>query len=132
MSGSQSGGSERDVLLFMRDSQSALSKICQNILLKCPLKYPSVRNMMCLDPQNMHKEPDMCLQKIKALIMKFVQDKKLSGGVTAGNICRHIRNVNNKPSVYQRESYFRYQVILAYYFAVHFFLVVFYFIGNTV
>jgi len=43
----------------------------------------------------MHKEPDMCLQKMKALIMKFVQDKKLSGGVTAGNICRHIRNVNN-------------------------------------
>lgn len=80
----------------------------------------------------MHKEPDMCLQKIKALIMKFVQEKKLSGGVTAGNICRHIRNVNNKPSVYQRESYFRYQVILAYYFAVNFFLVVFYFIGNSV
>ncbi|RXN38512.1 hypothetical protein ROHU_001041 [Labeo rohita] len=85
MSGSQSGGSEREVLLFMRDSQSALSKICQNLLLKCPLKYPSVRNMMCLDPQNMHKEPDMCLQRIKALIMKFVQDKKLSGGVTAGD-----------------------------------------------
>ncbi|ROI16565.1 hypothetical protein DPX16_22542 [Anabarilius grahami] len=83
MSGSQSGGSEHEVLLFMRHSQSALSKICQNLLLKCPLKYPSVRNMMCLDPQNMHKEPDMCLQKIKALIMKFVQDKKLSGGVTA-------------------------------------------------
>ncbi|XP_065136295.1 uncharacterized protein [Paramisgurnus dabryanus] len=85
MSGSQIGGSERDVLLFMRDSQNALSKICQNILLKCPLKYPSVRNMMCLDPQNMHSEPDMCLQKMKALIMKFVQDKKLSGGVTAGD-----------------------------------------------
>ncbi|XP_062865180.1 uncharacterized protein LOC134327023 [Trichomycterus rosablanca] len=84
MSGSQ-GGSERDVLQFMRDSQSALSKICQNILLKCPLKYPTVRNMLCLDPQKMHTEPDMCLKKMKALVMKFVQDKKLSGGVTAGD-----------------------------------------------
>ncbi|TKS71091.1 hypothetical protein D9C73_005459 [Collichthys lucidus] len=83
-SGSQSGGSELDVLQFMRDSQNVLSKICQNILLKCPLKYPTVRNMMCLDPQKMHTEPDRCLQKMKALIMRFVQDKKLSGGVTAG------------------------------------------------
>ncbi|XP_041858035.1 uncharacterized protein LOC121650545 [Melanotaenia boesemani] len=85
MSGSQSGGSERDVLLFMRDSQTALSKLCQNLLLKCPLKYPTVRNMICLDPQKMYTEPDMCLQKMKALIIKFVQDKKLSGGVTAGD-----------------------------------------------
>lgn len=65
------------------------------------------------------KEPDMCLQKMKALVVKFVQDKKLSG-VTAGNICRRIRNVNNKPSVYQSESYFTYKVILAYYFAIFF------------
>uniref|UniRef100_A0A3B1ILN4 Exostosin GT47 domain-containing protein n=1 Tax=Astyanax mexicanus TaxID=7994 RepID=A0A3B1ILN4_ASTMX len=85
MSGSQSVGSEREVLQFMQDSQGALSKICQNILLKCPLKYPTVRNMMCLDPQKMHTEPDMCLKKMKALIMKFVQDKKVSGGVTAGD-----------------------------------------------
>lgn len=41
----------------------------------------------------MHKELDMCLQKIKALIMKFVQDKKLSGGVTPGNICREMWTV---------------------------------------
>ncbi|XP_041840361.1 uncharacterized protein LOC121639268 [Melanotaenia boesemani] len=69
----------------MRDSQTALSKLCQNLLLKCPLKYPTVRNMICLDPQKMYTEPDMCLQKMKALIIKFVQDKKLSGGVTAGD-----------------------------------------------
>ena len=94
MSGSQSGGSERDVLKFMQDSQSALSKICNRILLKCPLKYPAVRNMMCLDPQKMHTESDRCRQKM-ALIMKFVQDKKLSGGVTMGNMCRHNRNVNS-------------------------------------
>ncbi|XP_029931653.1 uncharacterized protein LOC115376306 [Myripristis murdjan] len=57
MPGSQSGGSERDVFQFMRDSQSALSKICQNILLECPLKYPADRNMMCLDPQKTRQVP---------------------------------------------------------------------------
>nr|XP_033485749.1 uncharacterized protein LOC117258737 isoform X2 [Epinephelus lanceolatus] len=31
--------------------------------LKCPLKYPTGRNTMCLDPQKMLPEPDTCLQK---------------------------------------------------------------------
>lgn len=57
--------------------------------MKCPLKYPTVRNMVCLDPQNMHPEPDTCQHKMKALILKFVHDKQLPGGATVGKICRH-------------------------------------------
>ncbi|KAJ8333870.1 hypothetical protein SKAU_G00411890 [Synaphobranchus kaupii] len=41
--------------------------------------------MMCLDPSKMHSERDVCLQKMKAHILKFVHDKKLSGGVTTVN-----------------------------------------------
>lgn len=40
MSGSQSGGSERDVLLFMRDSQSALSKKLSEHSIEVPPEVP--------------------------------------------------------------------------------------------
>lgn len=69
---------ELSQLQFMKDCGIALANICKKILDKCPLKYYLVQNMTCLDPNKMYSEPDVCLQKIKGLIQKFVQDKQLS------------------------------------------------------
>ncbi|KAI2645289.1 Alanine--tRNA ligase [Labeo rohita] len=77
-SGSQSRVGELSQLQFMKDCEIALPNVCKKILDKCPLKYHLVRNMTCLDPNKMYSEPDECLQKIKGLIQKFVQDKQLS------------------------------------------------------
>ncbi|XP_067266323.1 uncharacterized protein [Chanodichthys erythropterus] len=80
--GAKSGVSELGVLQF-KDCQNALSSMCKKALDKCPLKYAIVRNMTCLDPGQMCTNPDECLQKMKCLIQKFVQEKQLSGGISA-------------------------------------------------
>ncbi|KAM8766754.1 uncharacterized protein AB9X84_005877 isoform 1-T1 [Acanthopagrus schlegelii] len=75
LSGAKGRVSDLGVLQFRKDCQVVLSNICKKALDKCPLKYSVVHNMMCLDPKKMHSKPDDCLEKIKALIQKFVQDK---------------------------------------------------------
>lgn len=82
--GAKSCVSELGVLQFKKDCQNALSSMCKKALDKCPLKYAIIHNMTCLDPGKKCTNPDECLQKMKCLIQKFVQDKQLSGGISAG------------------------------------------------
>ncbi|KAK9965347.1 hypothetical protein ABG768_004443 [Culter alburnus] len=84
--GAKSCVSELGVLQFKKDCQNALSSMCKKALDKCPLKYAIIHNMTCLDPGKKCTNPDECLQKMKCLIQKFVQDKQLSGGISAGDV----------------------------------------------
>ncbi|KAL6491477.1 hypothetical protein MHYP_G00018220 [Metynnis hypsauchen] len=86
LSGAKSSVNEHGVLQFQKDCEIALSSICKKALDKCPLKYSIVRNMMCLDPNKMYSKPDECLQKMRCLIQKFVQDNQLTGGISAGKL----------------------------------------------
>ncbi|XP_026060063.1 uncharacterized protein LOC113044351 isoform X2 [Carassius auratus] len=86
LSGAKGRVSELGVLQFKKECQNALSKICKKALDKCPLKYATVHNMMCLDPRKMYSSPDECLQKLKRLIEKFVLDKQLTGGISSGDV----------------------------------------------
>lgn len=86
LSGAKGRVSDLGVLQFRKDCQIVLSNICKKALDKCPMKYTVVHNMMCLDPKKMHSNPDDCLEKIKALIQKFMQDKQLAGGISAGKL----------------------------------------------
>ncbi|KAK5869363.1 hypothetical protein PBY51_024086 [Eleginops maclovinus] len=91
--GAKSSVSEFGVLQFKKDCEIALSSICKKALDKCPLKYSVVLNMMCLDPNTMYSKPDECLQKMRCLIQKFVQDNQLAGTkmatlITNSNVLR--------------------------------------------
>lgn len=86
LSGAKGRVSELAVLQFKKECQNALSKICKKALDKCPLKYATVHNMMCLNPRKMYSSPDECLQKLKRLIEKFVLDKQLTGGISSGKL----------------------------------------------
>lgn len=94
LSGQKGSVSELSVLQFKREAQGALSEMCKKALAKCPLKYATVNNLMCLDPQMMYSNPDECLSKLKSRIEKFVVDKQLGGGISSGKV--NILNHSNK------------------------------------
>ena len=62
----------------------ALSDIVRKVQEESPLKYPTVRQMTCLDPSVMYRDPDSCKRQMKCLVLRFLQDKQLSGGLSAG------------------------------------------------
>ena len=61
-----------------------LTNIVRKVQEKSPLKYCTVRQMACLDPSNMFRDPDRCKEQMKCLVQTFLQTKQLEGGVSAG------------------------------------------------
>ncbi|KAL7824939.1 hypothetical protein SRHO_G00342960 [Serrasalmus rhombeus] len=75
---------ELKVLEFRRDCMQGLSNIVRKVQKKSPLKYATVRQMECLDPSLMFRDPDKCKNQMKSLVQTFLKDKQLTGGVPAG------------------------------------------------
>lgn len=61
-----------------------LSRIVKKMQEKSPLKYPTVKQIGCLDPSVMSRDTEWCKGKMKSLVQRFLQDKQLTGGVSAG------------------------------------------------
>ncbi|KAK0134660.1 hypothetical protein N1851_029728 [Merluccius polli] len=80
---------ELTVLEFRRDCIKVMSTILQKVQDKSPLKYPTVRQVTCLDPRKMFSDPDCCKGKMRNLVQRFLQDKQVSGGVSAGDVITH-------------------------------------------
>lgn len=76
--------SDLRVLEFRRDCMQDLTNIVRKVQEKSPLKYCTVRQMACLDPSNMFRDPDRCKEQMKCLVLTFLQTKQLAGGVSAG------------------------------------------------
>lgn len=62
----------------------AMSNIQKKVQDKSPLKYPTIRWMVCLDPTVMYSDPDWCQERMSSLVHTFLLDKQLSGDVSAG------------------------------------------------
>ncbi|RXN03167.1 interferon alpha beta receptor 1a-like protein [Labeo rohita] len=77
---------ELRVLEFKRDCTQGLSNIVRKIQEKSPLKYATVRQMGCLNPSVMFRDPDKCKRQMKCLVQTFLQDKQLKGGVSAAAV----------------------------------------------
>lgn len=69
---------------FKQEATSGLQAMTSKILDKSPLKYPLVRNLVCLDPRKMHSEPDACVSKMKNIVHSMVHAKILSEGLIDG------------------------------------------------
>ncbi|KAK9976520.1 hypothetical protein ABG768_021725 [Culter alburnus] len=78
--------SDLRVLEFRRDCMQGLTNIVRKVQEKSPLKYATVRQMACLDPSNMFRDPDRCKEQMKCLVQTFLQAKQLAGGVSAGDV----------------------------------------------
>ncbi|XP_041929488.1 uncharacterized protein LOC121693855 isoform X1 [Alosa sapidissima] len=79
-----SRSAELRILEFRRDCMQGLSNIVRKAQEKSPLKYPTVRQMECLDPSLMFRDSDRCKNQMKALVQTFLKNKQLTGGVPAG------------------------------------------------
>lgn len=66
------------------DCMQGLSNIVSKVQEKSPLKYPTVGHMVCLDPSAIFRDPDRYKRQMKCLVQTFLQDKQLTGGVSAG------------------------------------------------
>ncbi|TKS66114.1 hypothetical protein D9C73_000170 [Collichthys lucidus] len=76
----ESAVSDLRVLEFRSDCMQGLTNIVRKVQEKSPLKYTTVRQMACLDPSNMFRDPDRCKEQMKGLVQTFLQTKQLSGG----------------------------------------------------
>ncbi|KAL0149626.1 hypothetical protein M9458_055153 [Cirrhinus mrigala] len=56
--------SDLKVLEFRRDCMQVLTNIVRKMQEKSPLKYSTVRQMACLDPSNMFRDPDRCKEQM--------------------------------------------------------------------
>ncbi|XP_023681158.2 uncharacterized protein [Paramormyrops kingsleyae] len=76
---------ELAVMMFRKDCITCLSNIVQKVQERSPLKYPLVRYTSCLNPNQMNSNPDMCQKYMTHLVEKFLENKQLPGGISAGD-----------------------------------------------
>ena len=48
------------------------------------MKFPIVRQITCLDPTRMDRDPEWCITHMKLLVQTFIQGQQLAGGIAAG------------------------------------------------
>ncbi|XP_028296859.1 uncharacterized protein LOC114458643 [Gouania willdenowi] len=78
-------GAELRVLEFKRECMQGLCNIIRKVQDKSPLKYLTVRQLVCLDPSVMYREPERCRNHMKGLVQRFLQDKQLTD-TSAGDV----------------------------------------------
>ncbi|KAK0152285.1 hypothetical protein N1851_006335 [Merluccius polli] len=74
---------ELSVLHFKKECLQCLVKVVSKLQDKSPLKFPMVRQIACLDPTRIYKEPEWCQQQMRSVVQTFIQGNKLTGGIPA-------------------------------------------------
>lgn len=66
-----------DVQLFAlkKEATAIMAELCTLIVEKSPMKYPTARQLTCLDPRNMKSEPQICSAAFEKLL-RTVSDAK--------------------------------------------------------
>ena len=64
---------ERQILEYQNECQVFLESLTVKLLERCPLQYPVVRNIVCLDPKYMAAHPDQAMDKMRQLLMNLKQ-----------------------------------------------------------
>ncbi|KAL2076341.1 hypothetical protein ACEWY4_028042 [Coilia grayii] len=77
---------EHSVLSLRNKCLQCLVQIIKKLQERSPLKFPIVRQIACLDPTKMAKDPEWCIVQMKALVQTFIQGQQLAGGVAAGDV----------------------------------------------
>ena len=64
--------SDRQVFEFKSDWLAFLQSLATKLLERCPLQYPVVRYLVCLDPRIMVSKPDQAIRKMTQLLEKVM------------------------------------------------------------
>jgi len=71
--------SDKELMAFRLECKSFLFAVLMKLILKCPLSYSLVRNMVALDPREMVANPNICRAKFKRILTVLVNSNKLRG-----------------------------------------------------
>ena len=69
--------SDKQLMAFRLECKSFLIAILKKLVLKCPLSYSLVRNMVALDPREMATNPNSCREKFKKIQTVPVNSNKV-------------------------------------------------------
>lgn len=69
--------SDKQLMAFRIECKSFLIAILKKLVLKCPLSYSLVRNMVALDPREMATNPNSCREKFKKIQTVPVNSNKV-------------------------------------------------------
>lgn len=72
------------MLSLRKECLPCLVRIIKTLQERSPLKFLIVRQIACLDPTKMVKDPEWCIIQMKALVQTFIQGQQLEGGIAAG------------------------------------------------
>lgn len=78
------------MLEYKRERMQGLCNIIRKVQDKSPLKYLTFRQMVCLDPSVMYREPERCRNHMKGLVQRFLQDKQLTDTSAGRNYRLHM------------------------------------------
>ena len=70
--------SESQIFEYQNECQVFLQSLTVKLLERCPLQYPGVRNIVCLDPKYMAAHPDQAMDKMRQLLEKLMNLKQRS------------------------------------------------------
>lgn len=69
--------SDKQLMAFRCECRSFVIAIVRKMILKCPLSYSLVRNMVALDPREMAANPNNCREKFKRILTVLVNSNKV-------------------------------------------------------
>ncbi|XP_022106969.1 uncharacterized protein LOC110988057 [Acanthaster planci] len=80
--------SDLSILVFRKECMKGICNIIKKVQEKSPMKYSTVVQMACSNPNDMYmyKEPELCTKKMKYQVQRFLQDKHLARGVSVGDV----------------------------------------------
>ena len=95
--------SERQIYEYQNEYQVFLQSLTVKLLERCPLQYPVVRNIVCLDPKYMAAHPDQAMD-MRQLLENLMNLKQRSAD-DCDTILRHYKTFIGEVGRHAREAF---------------------------
>ena len=95
------------VLEFQNECVVLLQKLTNKLLERCPLQYAIVRQLTCMDPRYMAKNPDSAISKCSGLLQQLIS-KKLESPDSCDNILQQYKAFITEVQKYHKDEFVAY------------------------
>lgn len=95
------------VLEFQNECIVLLQKLTNKLLEHCPLQYAIVRQLTCMDPRYMAKNPDSAISKCSGLLQQLIS-KKLESPDSCDTILQQCKAFITEVQKYHKDEFVAY------------------------
>lgn len=92
------------VLEFQNECIVLLQKLTNKLLERCPLQYAIVRQLTCMDPRYMAKNPDSAISKCSGLLQQLIS-KKLESPDSCDTILQQYKAFITEVQKYHKDEF---------------------------